>query len=432
MELSALQRGMMRWRRSLQVLAWIALVLMAGASVAQLCGLVPFVWEGPWARQMTYAPLLLVFPLVMLLLVVYRRRWYVVLAAAAFLVAMPFLVLIGRHPSLYLLAVVQLVPMVFVLAMRIPYSIGRLSAFVAITTLPLFALSYVAHTMDDYFTPALDISQEKLHERTANGHPYTHDVQRREYESGLRVWVNVCDEELERAWVHAVGHRDTTVPWVGSAERVALVHYLTSKGFRKDSVGVSLLEPHEIAAIAGGTHHWRLVGHGAPYRYLWRELEGIDRYRSGDTTHMTDLVRGFCAVRSVWPSLRWWPWSQRSVFDEELMSGEGMMPSVGTLLRKLEDNPTPVGFVNLAAQMGLATTVLIYAVLWFVALVVTIRRANGSYVACAWWVTWVMWGTASGANQDAWLLAVALCVVLCWQRGDLYHFWDIRSARTMS
>jgi hypothetical protein len=81
-----------------------------------------------------------------------------------------------------------------------------------------------------------------------SGNLYHHDFEQGLRENGHLVYVYVCEEELRQEWNKRseIKYDDDLNGYIlGST----LIRYLASKGYRKDSVGVSKLTSDDIELI---------------------------------------------------------------------------------------------------------------------------------------------------------------------------------------
>ncbi len=85
-----------------------------------------------------------------------------------------------------------------------------------------------------------------------SGTYYLNEPDRTEEENGYRVWCYISDPELRAAW----NTRSTTpfdsLDGRGQPLRTTLIRFLSSKGLKKDSVGMTQLSDEEITAITRG------------------------------------------------------------------------------------------------------------------------------------------------------------------------------------
>ncbi len=87
---------------------------------------------------------------------------------------------------------------------------------------------------------------------TVNGNAYWHNPEDRQIENGHYIWIYVCHEELRQEWNNV-----SRIPFDGLDQKGqhishTLIRYLTSKGLRKDSVGVHQLDEKDIRLIESG------------------------------------------------------------------------------------------------------------------------------------------------------------------------------------
>ncbi len=159
-----------------------------------------------------------------------------------------------------------------------------------ILLLPLIVIAFVARVVDDYYPDAPN--GEPLEERTAGGEAYMHNTTSGQVENGRYVWTYVAWDELERAW-----QRRSTVPFRGKDARGedlsgTLARYMTSKGLRKDSLGMLAMTDADVDRVALG-HTSVLQGSRGPLRERLNEIIfELDRYRrTGDPSGYSFAMR---------------------------------------------------------------------------------------------------------------------------------------------
>jgi hypothetical protein len=122
------------------------------------------------------------------------------------------------------------------------------SGFLLLGLLYLLSLNYLK---DEYFSvPEIDSS--RLEAYSAEGNPYSHDLQNTQSIRGNRVWLYVSDLELKRVW-----EQRSTIPYdslCGNNQvlRDILIRYLSSKDLRKDGAALASLSDEEIESIEQG------------------------------------------------------------------------------------------------------------------------------------------------------------------------------------
>lgn len=120
---------------------------------------------------------------------------------------------------------------------------------------------------------------------TRYGSIYKHDTSRWEKENGYYVWINICWYELKREWNKrsAVDFDGTTK--TGFPIRETLIHFLTSKGLRKDADGVNALSDREIKAIENGIGNVNFMNQFAIRSRIYEVIKELDYYHhTGDAT----------------------------------------------------------------------------------------------------------------------------------------------------
>lgn len=122
---------------------------------------------------------------------------------------------------------------------------------------------------------------ENLDSLTMNGNPYAHNTGNREMEGGNYVWLYVCEKELEKEW-----NNKSKFEYKGEDLRrqelsITLIRFLTSKGLRKDSAGLSALSPEEIKLIENGIASAYYTNRGFPHPRIYQIVWELDSYSKG-------------------------------------------------------------------------------------------------------------------------------------------------------
>lgn len=96
----------------------------------------------------------------------------------------------------------------------------------------------------------IQFSQLELY--TPNGNPYFHDTLHTQRENGNYVWLYVNQEEMQEQWEKRSAIPYDSLDLKNQPMFGTLMRYLTSKGERKDSVGVVNLSMEEVNNIEKG------------------------------------------------------------------------------------------------------------------------------------------------------------------------------------
>ncbi|MFW6351889.1 MAG: O-antigen ligase family protein [Bacteroidota bacterium] len=141
---------------------------------------------------------------------------------------------------------------------------------------------YIGTVVQDYYNFET-VHPEEIDMHTASGNPYHHDFNQGMRENGNLVYVYVCEEELRQEWNKRsdIKYDDDLNGYIlGST----LIRYLTSKGYRKDSVGVSKLTSEDIDLILKGVTNYKFKNHSLSiYPRIYETIWEFDYYqRTGD------------------------------------------------------------------------------------------------------------------------------------------------------
>lgn len=175
----------------------------------------------------------------------------------------------------------------------------RFMVLVPVIMIPLFSIIYMGHAVNKFysFDP---LNSEEIDTLTVEGNPYTNAFEKREVENGHYVWIYLCEEELEREW-NAVSELDyggrTTN---GNSLRATLIRFLTSKGYRKDAVGVGRLTEAELHAIESGTSNYIYLDRFKLYPRIYEVIWEIDRYRLGYPPNNKSVVQRYLYLQAGW------------------------------------------------------------------------------------------------------------------------------------
>jgi len=128
-----------------------------------------------------------------------------------------------------------------------PIHIKWIAALVILAILMLGL--YLSHLYSKYFPRTIKVS---LHTHTCNGNTYYNDTLSHFVENGHPVFIHICDAELRKEW-----NKRSQLNYDGKDKnhnelKYTLYRYLASKGFTKDSVGLSQLTETDIANIENG------------------------------------------------------------------------------------------------------------------------------------------------------------------------------------
>jgi type III secretory pathway component EscS len=187
----------------------------------------------------------------------------------------------------------------------------RFMVSVPVVMIPLFAVIYLGHSINKFYTFD-ELIPEEVDTHTAEGKAYKNFTELREVENGHYIWLYICDEELEREWEKVSDIDYSGLTTNGNSIRGTLIRFLTSKGLRKDAAGLKKLSPEEVKAIERGTANYIYMQRFRLYPRIYEVIWEIDRYRLGFDPNEKSVVQRYLYLDAGWKIAR-----------EHLLYGEG-------------------------------------------------------------------------------------------------------------
>jgi hypothetical protein len=179
-------------------------------------------------------------------------------------------------------------------------SVLKFTIIVGFGLLMLVGVSYLAHTIDGYFTRN-KVDFKNLPKTTLNGNLYTHDTISKQYENGNLVWVDICYPELIKEWSKVSRLSFDDKDFDGQRVGLTLIRYLTSKGLRKDSVSIAQLDSIDVKLIERGVASVIYREHKIGiYPRLYQMLWEIDSYLTRDLVEGSSLVQRYIFFKASW------------------------------------------------------------------------------------------------------------------------------------
>jgi len=144
----------------------------------------------------------------------------------------------------------------------------------------LICISYVSKSVAQFYT-IVEPDRQHLEQYTVNGNPYVHDLNNMETENGYYVWLYLCERELRQEWNKKSNIDFDAKDEMGHEIKYTIIRYLTSKGLRKDSAGMTNLTDEDVQLIEEGKANYIYGRKAAIYPKLYEVIWQIDRFRKG-------------------------------------------------------------------------------------------------------------------------------------------------------
>lgn len=149
--------------------------------------------------------------------------------------------------------------------------------FAGLILVAIAAASVVGYYVHSYYS-LKPLSAQPLAQHTANGNAYTHH-QDGFVEYGNYINNYICHAELADQWSKVSNKPLEYITPNGYTIEPTLIRYLNSKGYTKDSVGISHLGPGDIAAIEQGRATIYEAGSNVVPQMIYRLLFEYENYR---------------------------------------------------------------------------------------------------------------------------------------------------------
>lgn len=158
----------------------------------------------------------------------------------------------------------------------------KIVTYLSTAVIIIFILIYALYSYSRYNKKYED-ALAKLETHTVNGNPYLNRQDTHEYENGKRIWIYLSDQELRQEWNKRSSLKYDSLDRKGQSLRITLIRYLTSLGYRKDSVGISQLTSEDIGMIEKGNTNYLYKNKFALYPRIYVLLWEIEQYKkTGD------------------------------------------------------------------------------------------------------------------------------------------------------
>ena len=220
----------------------------------------------------------------------WSKKWQLALAVAMLWLLFMLFVLKSLLAIIAFIAALEIVLLYYILKMRkLKLKIGLLAVAALTVLLPVVYIGSVVFGYYDF----KNVEPENIEKFTAGGRPYYHDFEYHLRENGYLVGLYNCDEELKNEW-NKRGKVQYDEPFAsGYPLSVTLKRYMTSRDYKKDSVGVWKLTEKDIEMIEDGVTNYKFDNRFfSLYPRIYETVCEIDVYKqTGDPSGKSFVQR---------------------------------------------------------------------------------------------------------------------------------------------
>ena len=162
---------------------------------------------------------------------------------------------------------------------------------ISLILFPLIICIYLSINIISYFTPT---AIQNNSDTTALGNKYedykpSHIIR----ENGNLVFYDICDKELTQYWKNYSSYElQDTITESKEFIYCYLIRYMTSKGLKKDSEGLSKLTPEDIKNIENGEANYKYINNSGLNHRLYLTFQEFDNYfHTGDPNTKSIIQR---------------------------------------------------------------------------------------------------------------------------------------------
>jgi O-antigen ligase len=267
------------------LLMFIISVVLSSIIVSLLIfGLIPFHYTDVRDTSIFISPIRLSLMVVLSLLTMFH--WFVsedkVISSRHFLFILLciwllyFLILLKSLTGIIIFSI-SLIFLIVIYLKFIKDQFLKVGLIMIMYAVPLIAIGYVIMAYNTYMTKeTLDLKQ--LATFTQNARQYLHDTIDKHRENGHLVYIYICSEEIRNEWDKRSRIKFDSLDFKQQPLKSTLVRYMSSRGLRKDSVGIWKLTNQDIANVENGMTNYIFSMKGSMYPRIYEAFWEIDEY----------------------------------------------------------------------------------------------------------------------------------------------------------
>ncbi|MCG8410976.1 MAG: O-antigen ligase family protein [Bacteroidales bacterium] len=156
----------------------------------------------------------------------------------------------------------------------------------------LFVSLFLTISINKYYNIE-NINFSELEKYTQSGNKYQHFTSEYQTDNGHYTWVYISEKELKNEWQRRSRYKYDGKDDKGQNLKITLIRYLTSRGLRKDSIGVASLTNKDIKNIESGLANYIYEDKYAVYPLLYKVIWQIDMYMKGRSPAGNSVTQRF-------------------------------------------------------------------------------------------------------------------------------------------
>ncbi len=233
--------------------------------------------------------------------------------------------------------------------------VPKLFLQVSLITIFLLSASYLTHSISKFYS-VQKVDIEKLEKLTQSGNKYYHTLEKGQIENGNYVWIYFCQKELIKEWNSRSSIKYNEKDQKDHLIKNTLIRYLTSKGYKKDSVGVSKLTKIDIQNIESGIPNYIFADKYRLYPKIYEAIWEIDAYKKGFNNYGSSITQRFEFLKTA-----------SDIIKDNFWFGVGTGDIQDTFNKYYEKNKSPLPIKNrLRAHNQYVTFLLTFGLVGFV------------------------------------------------------------------
>ena len=190
-----------------------------------------------------------------------------------------FLLILKSFTGMVVLIVTTLV-LILTFILTVKFKFLKIGLIILLFAIPLISVIVVKKEIKEFYNfDKIDI--KSIEKKTVNGNAYSNNPNDWNVENGHKVWMYVCQPELRKEWNKRSNYKYDSFDIKQQPLVFTLIRYMTSKGLKKDSVGITQLTPVDINSIEHGITNVIYTSKLGLKPRLYEVIWEFDQYKHG-------------------------------------------------------------------------------------------------------------------------------------------------------